>query len=633
MSRSAEQASIPARLRTGLRRFSSTLRERWRRRSKDSRPQDGFLAKFRSGAADDPGGGTPFCWGRSLAVDPTLPFHYRWLLLVTLAVLYNLVFVIGRSVFWELNNATPGLWLGLDYTCDVIYLLDILIHAHEGYLDQGLMETDAHKLRLNYWRSCKWRADLASLMPTDMAYLWWPPSQCRVQVPCPVIVRLNRLLRFPRMSQFFDKTETRTGYPNAFRICKVVLAILVLIHWNACFYFAISYAIGFGTDNWVYNLSGPRNSTLSRQYIYSFYWSTLTLTTIGETPQPENDAEYLFVVADFLAGVLIFATIVGNIGSMISNMNVARVDFQTRMDGVKQYMAFRRVSRELEARVIRWFAYTWANKQALDEERVLSALPDKLKAEIAIHVHLDTLRQVRIFQDCEPGLLEELVLKLRLQVFSPGDYICRKGDVGKEMYIVKRGRLTVVDDDGRTLLATLGAGSVFGEVSVLDIPGNRTGNRRTANVRSLGYSDLFCLAKRDLWEALADYPEARNSLVERGCQLLRKDGLLDEQAFREAQAVHESLADKVERLESTLSNLQTRFSRLLAEYSSHQSKVKQRLSAVESQSQPQGSGAAGAAEAADCPAAAACLSKIDASHMRRSFQGVSRIRRSKQNSM
>jgi hypothetical protein len=63
---------------------------------------------------------------------------------------------------------------------------------------------------------------------------------------------------------------------------QVVLAILVLIHWNACFYFAISYAIGFGSDNWVYNISGGRNSTLSRQYIYSFYWSTLTLTTIGK---------------------------------------------------------------------------------------------------------------------------------------------------------------------------------------------------------------------------------------------------------------------------------------------------------------------------------------------------------------
>lgn len=99
------------------------------------------------------------------------------------------------------------------------------------------------------------------------------------------------------------------------------------------------------------------------------------------------------------------------------------------------------------------------------------------------------------------------------------------------MYIVKSGKLAVVADDGVTSFATLGAGSVFGEVSVLEIAGNKTGNRRTANVRSTGYSDLFCLSKRDLWETLADYPEARQLLTERGCQLLRKDGLLDEDVF------------------------------------------------------------------------------------------------------
>lgn len=165
-----------------------------------------------------------------------------------------------------------------------------------------------------------------------------------------------------------------------------------------------------------------------------------------------------------MIGILIFATIVGNIGSMITNMNASRAEFQARMDSIKQYMEFRKVSKELEDRVIRWFDYMWSNKQSLDEGQVMASLPDKLKAEIAIHVHLDTLKQVKIFQDCEPGLLAELVLKLQLQVFSPGDYICRKGDVGKEMYIVKRGKLSVCSDDGKTVFVTLGAGSVFGEV-------------------------------------------------------------------------------------------------------------------------------------------------------------------------
>lgn len=55
-------------------------------------------------------------------------------------------------------------------------------------------------------------------------------------------------------------------------------------------------------------------------------------------------------------------------------------------------------------------------------------ITDKLKAEIAINVHLDTLKRVEIFQNTEAGFLCELVLRLRPVLFSPGDYICRKGE-------------------------------------------------------------------------------------------------------------------------------------------------------------------------------------------------------------
>jgi len=169
--------------------------------------------------------------------------------------------------------------------------------------------------------------------------------------------------------------------------------------------------------------------------------------------------EFLFNICDYLTGVLIFATIVGNVGSMITNMNASRTEFQNRMDAVKQYMHIRKVqnetvfhgsfqtlihcfkvSKKLESRVIKWFDYLWLNKQALNDDSALQHLARKLQTEIAIHVHFETLKKVRIFQDCEAGLLVELVLKLKLQIYSPGDYICRKGDIGKEMYIVKKGK-------------------------------------------------------------------------------------------------------------------------------------------------------------------------------------------------
>ncbi|CAG0887132.1 unnamed protein product [Darwinula stevensoni] len=551
----------------------------------EAKEADSFLEKFVDAPVDSGKISGLAHWWAQPVVDTASTFHYAWLVVISTAAVYNWIFIVGRSVFWELGNLSPAVWFSLDYISDFVYLFDMYIRSKEGYLEQGIMVRDGKKLRRNYVRSSVFLLDACSILPTDLFYLAMG-TECEERVPCPVVLRVNRLFKFPRLIEFFDRTETRTNFPNTFRIGKVILYILVIIHWNACLYFAISYSIGFGTDQWVYHeVEGPGSEIpvvrLAHQYIYSFYWSTLTLTTIGETPQPVKDEEFLFVIVDFLIGVLIFATIVGNVGSMISNMNAVRAEFQNRIDGIKQYMEFRHVSKDLQARVIRWFDYLWMNKQSLDEEKVLGTLPDKLKAEIAIHVHLDTLKRVKIFENAEPGLLKELVLRLKLQVFSPGDYICKKGDIGKEMYIVKRGKLNVVADDAITIYATLSDGSVFGELSILNIPGNKTGNRRTANVRSEGYSDLFCLSKDDLWDVLEEYPDAKRTLLEAGRQILLKDNLLDLDASKHAEEEQEALERKIKKLESSMEVMQYRFSRLIAEYTSATQKLKQRVHRLE----------------------------------------------------
>ncbi|XP_028443678.1 cyclic nucleotide-gated channel cone photoreceptor subunit alpha isoform X2 [Perca flavescens] len=506
-------------------------------------------------------------------MDPAADQYYRWLTVIAGPVFYNLLMIVTRACFNELQDTYTKLWIFLDYTSDFIYYTDTFVRSRTGYLEQGLLVKDSKKLRDKYRTTSQFKYDMISMIPTDLLFLKFGFNNPEF--------RFNRLCKISRLFEFFERTETRTSFPNLFRISNLVLYILVIIHWNACLFFAISKTIGFGSDTWVYpNISHPEYGRMARKYIYSLYWSTLTLTTIGETPPPVRDVEFLFVIADFLTGVLIFASIVGNVGAMISNMNASRAEFQAKIDSIKQYMQFRKVTKDLEARVIKWFDYLWTEKKTCDEKEVLKNLPDKLKAEIAINVHLDTLKKVRIFQDCEAGLLIELVLKLQPQVFSPGDYICKKGDIGREMYIIKEGKLAVVADDGVTQFVVLSDGAYFGEISILGIKGSKAGNRRTANIRSVGYSDLFALSKDDLMEALTEYPDAKKALEEKGKAMLMKDNMIDE-AVANAGADPKDLEEKIEKLQVNLEVMKTKFAQLMAEFTSNQTRMKQRVTEME----------------------------------------------------
>ena len=70
-------------------------------------------------------------------------------------------------------------------------------------------------------------------------------------------------------------------------------------------------------------------------------------------------------------------------------------------------------------------------------------------------------------------------------------------------------------NDLNGVIATLEKGSVFGEISVLNIPGCKMGNKRIADVVSCGYSDCFMLSKSDLWDILKDYPEVISKFISR----------------------------------------------------------------------------------------------------------------------
>ncbi|XP_019830082.2 cyclic nucleotide-gated channel alpha-4 [Bos indicus] len=512
---------------------------------------------------------------KSLPVlDPSGDYYYWWLNTMVFPVMYNLIIVVCRACFPDLQHGYLVAWLVLDYTSDLFYLLDIVVRFHTGFLEQGILVVDKGRISSRYVRTWSFFLDLVSLLPTDVAYVSLGPHT--------PTLRLNRFLRVPRLFEAFDRMETRTAYPNAFRIAKLMLYIFVVIHWNSCLYFALSRYLGFGRDVWVYpDPAQPGFERLRRQYLYSFYFSTLILTTVGDTPLPAQEEEYLFMVGDFLLAVMGFATIMGSMSSVIYNMNTADAAFYPDHALVKKYMKLHHVNHRLERRVIDWYQHLQINKKMTNEVAILQHLPERLRAEVAVSVHLPTLSRVQIFQNCEASLLEELVLKLQPQTYSPGEYVCRKGDIGREMYIIREGQLAVVADDGVTQYAVLGAGLYFGEISIINIKGNMSGNRRTANIKSLGYSDLFCLSKEDLREVLSEYPQAQAVMEEKGREILLKMNKLDVNAEAAEIALQEATEARLRGLDQQLDDLQTKFARLLAELESGALKIAYRIERLE----------------------------------------------------
>lgn len=66
---------------------------------------------------------------------------------------------------------TRWVWFCLDYFSDFLYVLDIIFHIRTGYLEDGVLQTDATKLRNHYTNSTTFYIDILCLLPLDFLYL------------------------------------------------------------------------------------------------------------------------------------------------------------------------------------------------------------------------------------------------------------------------------------------------------------------------------------------------------------------------------------------------------------------------------------------------------------------------------
>ncbi|KAM9832007.1 cyclic nucleotide-gated channel beta-1 [Neosynchiropus ocellatus] len=476
------------------------------------------------------------------SIDPYTDLIYVvWLFFVVAAWNWNVWLIPVRWAFPYQTPENIHLWLLVDYTCDLIYIVDmVVIQTRLQFVRGGDIVCDKKEMRENYMTTERFKMDVLSLFPMEVLYYFTGVNS---------LLRFPRLLKYMVFFEFNDRMEAVMKKAYIYRVIRTSSYLLYSLHINACLFYWGSDYEGLGSTKWVYNGKGNAYGTLLREnnlssrslivfaasqnrshfprrYIRCYYFAVKTLITIGGLPDPTTVFEICFQLINYFVGVFAFSIMIGQMRDVVGAATAGENYYRACMDSTVKYMNSYNIPREVQNRIKTWYDYTWKSQGMLDEQELLVQLPTKMRLDIAVDVNYAIVSKVALFQGCDRQMVFDMLTRLKSVVYLPGDFVCKKGEIGREMYIIKQGEVQVVGGpDLQTVFVTIRAGSVFGEISLLAGGG---GNRRTANVKAHGFANLFILDKKDLAEILVHYPESQKLLRKKAKKMLTKDKKPDE---------------------------------------------------------------------------------------------------------
>ncbi|XP_045310499.1 cyclic nucleotide-gated cation channel beta-3 isoform X2 [Leopardus geoffroyi] len=379
--------------------------------------------------------------------------YLLWLLLVTTAYNWNCWLIPLRLVFPYQTPDNTRYWFITDIICDIIYLCDmLLIQPRLQFIKGGNIIVDSNELKTHYRSSTKFQLDVASIMPFDVFYVFFGFNP---------IFRANRILKYTSFFEFNHHLESIMDKAYIYRVIRTTGYLLFTLHINACIYYWASDYEGIGTTKWVYDGEGNK-------YLRCYYWAVRTLITIGGLPEPQTSFEIVFQLVNFFSGVFVFSSLIGQMQDVIGAATANQSNFRNSMDHTISYMNTYSIPKSVQKRVRTWYEYTWDSQRMLDESDLISTLPVTMQLALTVDMNLSIISKVDLFKGCDTQMIYDMLLRLKSTVYLPGDFVCKKGEIGKEMYIIKQGEVQVLGgSDGAQVLVTLKAGAVFGEISVL----------------------------------------------------------------------------------------------------------------------------------------------------------------------
>ncbi|KYN28537.1 Potassium/sodium hyperpolarization-activated cyclic nucleotide-gated channel 4 [Trachymyrmex cornetzi] len=352
----------------------------------------------------------------------------------------------------------------------------------------------------------------------------------------------------------FSKSELIFKFLNMasvfMRIFNLICMMLLIGHWSGCLQFLVPMLQGFPSNSWVAINELQKSGEAPRKrcalcakvsdrfakcifvlqpdaYLQDSFWleqyswalfkamSHMLCIGYGRFP-PQSLTDMWLTMLSMISGATCYALFLGHATNLIQSLDSSRRQYREKVKQVEEYMAYRKLPREMRQRITEYFEHRYQGK-FFDEELILGELSEKLREDVINYNCRSLVASVPFFANADSNFVSDVVTKLRYEVFQPGDIIIKEGTIGSKMYFIQEGIVDIVMANGE-VATSLSDGSYFGEICLL------TNARRVASVRAETYCNLFSLSVDHFNAVLDQYPLMRRTMESVAAERLNKIG-------------------------------------------------------------------------------------------------------------
>jgi Ion transport protein/Cyclic nucleotide-binding domain len=299
---------------------------------------------------------------------------------------------------------------------------------------------------------------------------------------------LLRLLRLQHITSRWE--ELQLLQIPVLRMIRYTIALALITNGIACLWLWVGLA-ETGPDGWIQRLQLSR-ANFPDLYLHSLYWTVTTLATVGYGDiTPKTSLEIALAIAMMITGAILLAFAVGNVVSILSQLDGGRLEHRNRQSAITRYLQLNGVERDTIDRIRRFNDYQWARTRGINPRQILAELPAELRSEVTIRILHDSVIKVPLFQEASSCLKKRLLAELIPVTFPPSTVVLEDEAMGEQILFITSGNVAINTNEPLPAeVLRYGPGDYVGDLAFF------LHERRSDPVISQTYVEAFLLSRQ-----------------------------------------------------------------------------------------------------------------------------------------